>query len=829
RLLAAGYGGQMLLSTATRALAAEQLPAGAALRDLGRHRLRDLLEPEVVWQLVVAGLPDTFPPLKTLERSPTNLPMQSAPLLGRETDLAALRPLATDPATRLLTLAGPGGVGKTRLALQLAADVLDAFPDGAFFVDLAAMTDPDLLLPQISSVLGVREGGGLAGDAALLAFLAPTRLVLILDNLEQFRPLEAMARQVATLLAAAPGLIVLATSRSPLRLRAEREWLVGPLALPDPRRLPPLAALAEIPAVTLFLERAHAARPGFALTAGNAEAIAELCVRLDGLPLAIELAAARARVLTPAAILERMGRTIDLLVGRETDRPDRQRTLRAAIDWSHDLLTADQQVFFRRLGVFAGGMTLEAIEAVADALGEPRLDALDAVSELLEESLIRAEETPDGEMRYRLLVTLRAYAHERLEASDELAAAHDAHLDWFAHWAKTTYGAFHGGGQVAWLERCEAEQDNFRAALGWGLERGSADRGLGLAIWIWRFWQLRGHLSEGRRWLERCLAAADASPRMRADALDGLSVLTIGLGDLAGARVASEAAIALWREVDDPLGVSVALVNLGNVFDRMGQPDRAEAAYLEALALGRTAGDQRRVAVALGNLALIEMGRGATDRAQLLLEESLAIKRTNGDRAGMANTLTNLAILHVDLGNLARAATLLEECLAIDRELDNPSGIGDDLGNLAAVAVMRGDVVTAARWHREALELRQRLGDWGSIAYSLETIGQTATAAGMAEPGARLLGAAERLREELGAPVPAGERERYQDGLTQTRAALDAERFAAAWAAGRALTREQMVEEALALAARVGGQDVVIAADAADDDAPEPGPPPPPR
>jgi predicted ATPase len=813
RLLAAGHGGQTLLTDVTRSLAAGELPAGTSLKDLGRHRLRDLLEPEQVWQLVISSLPDAFPPLKTLERHPTNLPPQPTPLVGREVLVAELLPVVNDPATRLLTLTGPGGVGKTRLALQLTADALDAFPDGAFFIDLAAATDPAAVLPLVAGTLGIRESGGLSLEEALTTHLVPKRLILLLDNLEQIRPAAALGRVVAGLLGAAPSLTILATSRSPLRIRAEREWPVEPLAVPDPdpTRLLPPETLAENPAVALFLERARAARPAFALTEANAPAVAAIVHRLDGLPLALELAAARLRALSPSQLRDRLGHQLDLLFGPSGDRPDRQQTLRAAIRWSHDLLSPEQKALFRRLGVFAGGFSLEAAETLGGELGEPSLDPLDGVEELLTESLLRAEETPDGELRYRMLETIRAYALERLEENGEEAAARAAHAELFYAWALQTDTELPGGGAARALDRFEREHDNLRAAIAWAIAEGPAGDGVRLAHAAWRFWEMRGYLSEGRRLLEQAIAADRGGPtRWRAGALEGAGALAWRQGDLAAAERYQRENVRICRELGDPLGIVSALNNLGNVLDHQGKIDDAEAAYTEALSLARELGEPRHLSTTLNNLALTAHGRHDLDRAETLLEESLAIKRREGSWAALPTTLTNLATVALDRGNLERAVALLEESLAIDREMGNRQGIADDLHNLAALAVEQGDPVRAARWHREGLIVRRDLNSWGDIAYSLEAIAATATPAGdraapagWGERAVRLLGAAERLRGELSAPIPNGERARYEKGVTALRAAVPPRPFAAAWEAGRAGSREAAVEEALALAAAV--------------------------
>ncbi len=507
RLLATGCGGQVLLSAALRDAVSDELPDGVTAISLGKHRLRDLLEAEEVWQLVIPGLPATFPPLKSLEGHPTNLPRQPTDLIGRDQDVVAVRGLLTEESTRLVTLTGPGGVGKTRLALA-AAESLEAFPDGVFFVALAGIEDAKLLLPEVAAILGVREAGGLSLEESVLAYLRDKRLLLVLDNLEQLRPFEEEAAVVAALLETIPEVRVLATSRAPLRIRAEREWLVVPLATPESgwavRSDADIAALAVNPAVAFFVERARAARPVWRLTNANAGEVAKIARRLESRPLAIELAAARIRVLSPGDILRRLGDALDLLATRTGDRPDRKQILRAAIAWSHDLLRSEDRAAFRRLGVFSGGFTLAA-EAVLAEAPDPQVDALDAVAMLVEQSLIRTEEDADIETRYRMLETVRAFALEELASCGEDAAVRGAHPHWAEAFARDAKTHVLGPESGEWLSRYEREHDNFRAAIGWAIEHDPSQLGLRVPESLWRFWELRGHYAEGRSWLERAL------------------------------------------------------------------------------------------------------------------------------------------------------------------------------------------------------------------------------------------------------------------------------------------------------------------------------------
>ena len=769
RIISAGFGGQVIASDALHAAVAARLPEDVTFQELGRHRLRDLLEPETIWQLNIPGLPQTFPPLKSLETFPNNLPRQHAPLIGREAELQELLQLLADPAIRLLTLTGPGGVGKTRLALAVAAEAQDLFPHGAFFLALAGIEDSALLLPEIAAVLGVREGGGLTLEQSVIHYLTGKQLLLVLDNLEQLRPQEDAAAVVSSLLEQVPALRVLATSRAPLRLRAEREWPTLPLPAPDDSHevyeAEALAALAANPAVALFIDRARTARPAWNLLKTNARDVAELVRRLDGLPLAIELAAARVRVMTPADIVERLGGALDLLASEEGGRPDRQATLRGAINWSHDLLSFEHQAAMRRLGVFAGGFTLEAAETVLAESPDPWIDGLDAISILAEQSLIRAETDRLGETRYRMLETIRSFALERMVDIGEDYPVHLAHGYWVTAVVQDIYKFVLSPEAAHWLDVCEREHDNIRAALTWALENHNFTLGTNIADRSWRFWEIRGYYTEARTWLERCLEAfPDAPPRQRALLLDGLGNIIWKQGEVVTAARVLEESLAIWRETGEEMALNAALSNLGAVMERLGNLDRAEALQREALDLARKYGDEEDISLTLNNLATVLWNQGDLDGAQDLLEESLAIKRRISNLFGLAVSLTNLAILISGKGELDQAISYMEEALSLDRQLGNLAGIADSLGNLGSLVAQTGDLARAAQLDGEALEIRRELGDSISIAYGLESIASTTARAGRHADAMRLFGAATHLREDIAVPLPPSELENFESG-----------------------------------------------------------------
>src|SRR5438552_8851721 len=500
RIANVAHGGQVLLSGATATLAGPDLGDGTTLRDLGEHRLKDLALAEHIHQLVIDGLPNDFPPLRSLDRTPNNLPQQVTTFIGRDGDI--VQGLRLLDRTRLLTLTGPGGTGKTRLSLQLAAEAAARFPDGAFWVPLAPISDPELVPSTIAHALGVHVGGKEDPLGRVLEHVRGKRMLLVLDNFEQILP---AAPSVSALLASGPDLKVITSSRAPLRISGEQEFPVPPLDLPDPERLPSLDVLAQSDAVKLFIERARAVKPDFMVTPDNAAAVAEICVRLDGLPLAIELAAARIKLLSPQAMLPRLRKGLDLLASTSPDRTDRQRTLRGAIAWSYDLLDEGLRRFFARGAVLVAGAMLEQLEPVCGDAAEIGRDVLEGISELVDQSLLRQIEV-DGEPRFRMLVTIRDYALERLAERGEQADLRARHLAAYLAVAERARPELQGKDQKRWLDVVELEHDNLRAALEFAISDGRSDDAARLVYALWRFWQSRGYLREGRSWAERAVA-----------------------------------------------------------------------------------------------------------------------------------------------------------------------------------------------------------------------------------------------------------------------------------------------------------------------------------
>jgi predicted ATPase/class 3 adenylate cyclase len=757
RLLAAGHGGQVLLSLATQDLARDTLPVGASLRDLGEHPLRDLYRPERVFQLLHPALPADFPPIRTLATRPNNLPLQPTPFLGREDQVARVVDLLCRDDVRLLTITGPGGVGKTRLALQAAADRLEDFPDGVWFVDLSTLGDPILVPSAIATVLGVRGEGSDLVDR-LTSTLIDQRVLLILDNFE--RVLDA-TQVVSALLAKVPGLKVLATSRTPLHAYGEREYPLSPLPLPDPAHLPSVEGMSQYEAVRLFIDRAQAVKPDFTVTNANAPAVAEICFRLDGLPLAIELAAAFVKMLPPQALLKRLERRLPLLTGGARTLPARQQTMRNAIAWSHDLLAADEQTLFQRLAVFSGGCTLEAAETVLNLEGT--LDVFGAIASLIDKSLLRQEEGVEGEPRFRMLETVREYGLERLEASEEAEAVRHRHAAYFADWLETATLGLEWREEIRWSERLKAEYDNLQAALVWATGIGNAEMSLRLSGSMWPFFYLHGHfIREGRVWLERGLALdAAVPPAVRARALAAAAWIAHYQGDDETASIRAEEGLALFRELDQPSGLGTALHTFGIMAEDRADYATAKGYFQEAHARFEEAGDGSNALLAVYHLGIVAYGEGDYNRALKHLEEVERGARQMGDRFLLAASLDYLGQLACARGDLAGGGASFGEALTLDRAAADQEGIMRGLAGAAVLAMTDGQ----------------------------------------AEPAARLLGAAENQREQIGfGPFGLPERIAYEQAMEAARAQLGDHAYQAAWAAGRALQPEEAIDEALVLA-----------------------------
>jgi predicted ATPase/DNA-binding CsgD family transcriptional regulator len=706
-------------------------------------------------------------------------PVPPNTLVGREHDIDALTALLTAQGTRLLTLSGPGGVGKTHLALELAALVAPRFQDGVVFVPLSSTRDPSLVVPTIAQSLGLHEAPGQTVIEILGAALANLDVLVILDNMEQV--MDA-APDIGVLVAATSRPLFLVTSRSPLRLRAEREYPILPLALPPEDVSPSVETCKENAAVRLFVERSQAVRPSFTLTDRNAPVIAGICRKLDGLPLAIELAAALTPVLSPQSLLSRMDQPLPLLVQGAADLPDRQRTLRNTIAWSYDLLDSREQVLFRRLSVFAGGASLDAIQDVMDGQ-----DILGTIGSLVTKSLLMRLDASE-EPRFLMLSTIREFAGELMIEHGEDMAARGSHLDWLMSMAQAAEQGMTGPQQVEWLDRLDLESQNIRAGLTWALDH-APQRGMEVASMLWRFWATRGLLTEGYTWLCRFLQLpVEIDDPVRAKAHSSLGNLCIDLGTFDDAAAAYSDALRLWERLGDTRGIASTLNGLGLVDWYRGDHASARERHQRSLDLRRQVGDRFGQANSLTNLGNAIKDAGDPMAARVYHEQALAIRRELGDRAGVGYSYLNLGDISRRLGDIDGAREMFRKSLAAFRDVGDRLGLGYALHGLGMADQLGGRQAPALALFEEALGIRMSLGDRRGIVECIEGIAASLAAIDRHLEAVTIFAAAHELRRLIGAPLPKPDRAVFDPLIASIRRALSQAEFASRWSEGEAMS-----------------------------------------
>jgi predicted ATPase/class 3 adenylate cyclase/Tfp pilus assembly protein PilF len=798
RILAVAHSDQILVSGV---MAQELRPeSGLTLCELGEHLLQDLGSPEHLFQLNQTDLCQEFPPLLSLNNWPHNLPPQSSPIIGREQELKHLQTLLDKRGQRLITFTGPGGTGKTRLSLQLAAEVLHSFPDGVFVVELATVRQPVQVASAISRTLGLKESSGRELLNNLKQYLSEKRLLLVLDNFEQVVEAGSL---VAELLGAASGLRVLVSSRIPLKIYGEQEFPVPPLANPANKSALSLEELEQYPAIQLFVERAWHYRPGFTLTDENAKLITKICARLDGLPLAIELAAARIQMFQLETILNGLSNRLQTLSSSSSYLPARHQTLRNTIEWSYNLLDPEEQLLFSRSGIFAGSFSLEAAEAICNPAEEAVLDPLDGLTSLADKSLVSIVVEPGkDEPRFKLLETIREFALEQLRKSGELEELRQNYLNFFYKLAQEAEPELTGPEQAEWFRKLELEHANFQDIMDWVLkEKETVKFALELGNTLWRFWLTRGYITEGRLWLETALLKSEAEAEatnkslllQRARTYNALAILARNESDFGRAKILLEQGLIFHRQLDDKTGLASTLNTLGTVAAYLGQYEEALKFHQETLTLRRELGDKRGIAISLCNLGTLLGVQQHYLQAKEVFEEALSLLRQLGDKRSTALLLNNLGSLWLALDNPMRAKKFSEESLLLYRELEDQDGIGLALLQLADIAKAQNNFGEAVNLYRQSLANLSKVKENADLPLCLEGLAGALVHSGELELAAQLFGASEALREENNSPLLPMDQPRYEREVANLSHQLDKLAFNQAWEAGRKMSVDEII------------------------------------
>jgi predicted ATPase/class 3 adenylate cyclase len=726
RIMSAGHGGQILLSGATRELVRDTLSTDTELLDLGERRLKDLLRPEHIYQLNALGRPLTFPPLKTLDSFLNNLPSQLTTFIGRENEIDELKKLIAEH--RIVTLTGSGGAGKTRLSLQVGAGCLEQFTNGVWFVELAALTDPTLIISVVMSAIGLHEKDN--DIKTLASYIGNQPLLLILDNCEHL--IEDCARLIESLIQLCPKLHVLASSREAFGIAGEQPYRVPSLPFPDPKHLPALDEIAKCESVQLFVERVKAYIPSFTLTEKNASSIAQICRRLDGIPLAIELAAARVKVMSVEQLASRLGDVFNLLTSGSRTALPRQQTLRALIEWSYDLLSDSEKMLFRRLAAFSDGWSLEAAEAVCGVEGGAAV--LDDLARLVDKSLVNKEEL-NGEARFHMLETIRQYAEFKMFASEEVDEVKNRHRNWFLQLAENAEPKLRTSEQLLWLNRLEMEHDNLRAAMKWSIEEKYVEQALRIPSALAYFWEIHGHSDEGRGWLNEALKLEAQSnerkyPYAWATAVSGLFSLSWFLPDAKNHEPRMEEALDIFRRQQDAFRIGRTLYSLAHIPNLAGDRETANSTYQAGLDAYQTINDQWGIGECLHCIAHVEERHGNIEKAHALYNQSLETLKPIGDRYSLFHPVGDTALIALNKGELKTAKMILEESIQAFEELKNREWTSINIQRLAEVLYEQGEYENARKTIQRNLELVIEMNNLGQVFWNTYLKGKVELAEG---------------------------------------------------------------------------------------------------
>jgi predicted ATPase/class 3 adenylate cyclase len=796
RILSTGHGGQVLLSQTTLDLVHGELAESVTFRDLGRHRLKDIQYPVQIFQLIIADLPEHFSPLKSLDLRPHNLPAQLANCVGREIELSAVSKLLLGQAPRMLTLIGPGGIGKTRFGLYVATSVIETFPDGIWFVELATIRDVDAIIPAIFQAMGIYEKTQQLSMDQLKERL-DGRTLLFLDSVEQVSGAEVF---ISDLLQACPRLKLLVTSRGALQLSQEYVYQILPLALPEVRRTLTPEALLAYGAVALFVQQAQIAKPAFTLNRSNTSTIMKICKRLDGLPLAIELAAARIKILSLQTMLKRLDHQLQLLAGSEKQQTHHQQTLRGTIAWSYNLLSVDEKALLSQLAIFRSGCTFEAIEAICTAVAVIDTDLLDLLRSLLDKSLLRQQEGESGEPRFRIMYIIREYALEQLRKHDETDELKQRHADYYLTLVEQVAPTLTGVEQKSALAMLEEEQENVQGALSWFLEEGALTGAFRMVDALWRFWWMHGHINEGLRWLDMLLSAdqVDAvAPMLHSRVLVIASRLASSQNDYEQAALFAEQALVLSEAAGDKRSLSSVYTTLAEVSFHKGAYVQATELLEKSLVIQRALGERRDTASLLNNLGNVALQQGDLARATSLQEESLQLFRSVKDQWAIATVLNSLGEVERRKGNHKQAAILYKEALKLCRSLEYTEGSAAALVSLGDIARYQGDHEHASTLYKESLSLFREMKSRVGITICLQGLAEVAYIQEQLELATRLFAQAEVTAYGIGTSVLQYEQDTHNATLDQLRIMLDRDSFEGFWTTGQSMTLEQVTLEVL--------------------------------